>query len=701
MKFTQQEIKYYLAFIVPIFLVMLFLLYKNTFFNRSKNTETLKEHQKQIKLTNLDTCYELENDYQYKLCDYYIASSFQTPILGNLHYDYISIDAIIETLKAGARFIEIPICQADVSLESQPVIATAEGGNKTITSLNTLSLDEAFIKIKEFAFRNLDASYINYPLFIHLDLHTENTYTLNNIAEIIEDRFKQILLDPKPYNKLPISLEKLCNLLNKIVFFGTGNYYHSKLKNIIVPTGELFQKINYKDLGKYDVRPDDFLTKEYGNLLSSKIQERNHQHFINSYQEIQDKIVSEEDNYDLEQILKKDSKVIRQLNSFNKFGLTVVYPNESNDVLPTNYDFMESFSYGCQFVCMNYIKSDKFIKEYIDLFKTSSFRLKPGRLRYEKVDIVLPDMNLDLTNQKIMETATMDNLNSNFLNKHVNKLITISPLSIPNNYLTAVEDNLLFETRFNENSLDINNCFIVKKAISGNDIPQIYLVSPINNTVITLNNNKVFTLQKYSSTNKKQHIYPINPANLSNNNDETSFQIVDPEENVRLTFSNKILRGIPKSIEPSVQNNSTFRIKDVNSQVVIRFVSINKKVLKSYQSNNVVLMNDKLSNATKYILKPLDKSKRNLVGDFFHLQNKNTGNYLFVDESGYLIEKPNFDSFNSNNYKFVFEEENGFYVIENQGRYLNIVKNQLQLKDKAKSIGTSKFFRVKINYELL
>jgi hypothetical protein len=149
------------------------------------------------------------------------------------------------------------------------------------------------------------------------------------------------------------------------------------------------------------------------------------------------------------------------------------------------------------------------------------------------------------------------------------------------------------------------------------------------------------------------------------------------------------------------QNNSTFRIKDVNSQVVIRFESINKKVLKSYQSNNVVLMNDKLSNATKYILKPVNESKINLVGDFFHLQNKNTGNYLFVDESGYLIEKTNFDSFNSNNYKFVFEEENGFYVIENQGRYLNIVKNQLQLKDKDKSIGTSKFFRVKINYELL
>lgn len=701
MKFTQQEIKYYLAFIVPIFLVMLFLLYKNTFFNRSKNIETLKEHQKEIKLHNLETCYELENDYQYKLCDYYIASSFQTPILGNLHYDYISVDAIIETLKAGARFIEIPVCQADVSLESQAVIATAEGGNKTITSLNTLSLDEAFVKIKEFAFRNLDASYINYPLFIHLDLHTENTYTLDYIAEKIEDRFNQLFLDPKPYYKLPISLEKLCNLLNKIVFFGTGNYYHSKLKNIIVPTGELFQKINYKDLGKYDARPDDFLTKEYGNLLSSKIQERNHQHFINNYEDIQEKIISEEDNYDLEQILKKDSKVIRQLNSFNKFGLTVVYPNESNDVIPTNYDFMESFSYGCQFVCMNYIKSDDYIREYINLFKSSSFRLKPARLRYENIDIVLPNMNIDLTNQKIMETATMDNLNSEFLNQYVNKLIAISPLSIPNNYLTAVEENLIFETRFNESNLDINNCFIVKKAISGNDIPQIYLISPINNTAVTLNTNKVFTLQKYSNTNKKQHIYPINPANLSNNKDECSFQVVDPEENVRLTFSNKVLRGIPKSINPSAQNNSTFRIKDIDHQLLVRFVSIDQKVIKSYQSKNVVLTNDKLSKATKYIVKFVNDSKANLVGDFFYLQNKKSKNYLFIDESGYLIEKSTFDSFNLNNYKFVLEEENGFYVIENQGRYLNKVKNQLQLKDKAKSIGTSRFFRVKLNYELL
>lgn len=702
MEFTKDEIKYYLAFILPIFLILLVLLYRNTFFYRSKNLDLVKEHQEDLEMKNLETCYELDNDFQYKLCDYYIASSFQTPCLGNLHYDYVGIEAIVEVLKAGARYIEIPICQEDIKLESKPVVATAEDGKKIITSLNNLKLETVLNKINEFAFKRNDSTSVNYPLFIHLKIHTDNIFTLNQIAEKIEEVFKNKILNPKPYQKLPISLEKMCNLVNKIVFFGTGQYFHSKLKDIIIPTGELFQTLNYQDLGKYDVKQDDYLTKQYGNLLSSKIQERNHQHFIDSYQEIQDRIISEEENYDLETQIKKDSKVIRQLNSFNKFGLTIVYPNSTNDVIPSNYDFMESFSYGCQFVCMNYIKSDKYIKEYIDLFKESSFKLKPGRLRYEKIEISLPDMNQDLTNQSVLNAATMDNINNNFLNKYINKLITISPLAIPNNYLTAIEKNLLFETKLDDSKIDINNCFVVKKGESGNGIPQIYLLSPVNNFVISINDNNVFVLEKYNqSLIRHQHLYPINPVNLSNEVNEVSFQLVNPETNLRLTFNNKTLRGVPKSVEPSVQNNSTFKIKEIKSSVIIQFTTVDRKILKANSNGNVVLFSNNISKATKYIIKPIDNAKRSLVGDFFYLQNKMNGNYLIIDESGYLVEKVFFDEFMSQNYKFVLEDENGFFAIENQGRYLNKVNNQLQLKNKADSIGTDKLFRIKVTYDLL
>ena len=37
-------------------------------------------------------CYQQDVKYQFKLCDYYISSSYMTPCVGNQHYDYISID---------------------------------------------------------------------------------------------------------------------------------------------------------------------------------------------------------------------------------------------------------------------------------------------------------------------------------------------------------------------------------------------------------------------------------------------------------------------------------------------------------------------------------------------------------------------------------------------------------------------------------
>ena len=154
MKFTQEEIKFYLAIIVPILLILIFLLYRNTFYHRSKNVDIIKDYQKDVKSKNLETCYQLDNDFQYKLCDYYIASSYQTPCLGNLHYDYVGIEPIIEVLKAGVRFIEIPICQEDIKIDSLPVIATAEDGTeKVITSLNTLNFEKTISKIKEYIFK--------------------------------------------------------------------------------------------------------------------------------------------------------------------------------------------------------------------------------------------------------------------------------------------------------------------------------------------------------------------------------------------------------------------------------------------------------------------------------------------------------------------------------------------------------------------
>jgi hypothetical protein len=704
--------KYYLAIFVPILLVLLYLLYRNTFFKRSETIKETIDYQKQLELKNIKTCYQLENDYQFKLCDYYIASSFMTPSLGNLHYDYVGIEAIIQTIKSGARFIQLPICQLNVEIDSPPVIATAEEGKKVITSLNTLDIRPTLQEIKKHAFKKMDETSLNYPLFIHLNLHTDNPHTLNKLADIILDEFENKLVLPKPYYKYPIALEKLCNLVNKVVFFSTRGYADTKLKKIVVPTTRLYQELNYQDLGKYDVDEEEFNTETYGNLLSSKIQERNHQHFKDKYSDIQEKITSEnEDNpFYLKDEIKSDDKVIRQLNSFNKLGLTIVTPNQSNDVIPSNFDFMEAFSYGCQFVLMNYSKKDKHMNNYIDIFKETSFRLKPARLRFEKMEIVLPDTNSDYESETILSSSPVTKLNTPFLNNYINKVITIQSIAVPNNYLTSVESNLLFETVVNSKDLTLKNCFIVKKGNQGGDTPSIYLQSIHNlKMIVTVNDDEAFYLQPLrKNLYHNQHFYPILPLELDSDdsyNDTTSntvlLQLTEPRNKKYLTYYNKLVKATHDDNSASKSNNITFKIEEHPHQILIQFITLNGKGIVSYQSGNVTLTEGGVSKSIKFILQPVNHDKLNLIGDSFFLQNSRNNKYLKVNTDGFLTEEVGVNNQESSSYRFLLIKEKGLYSLQNQEQYLNHDDTVLKFKNKSESIGVGKLFKIKINYQLM
>lgn len=706
-----QNKKFFLAIVVPILIVTLYLLYQNTFFKRNQDIKEIIDYQKKVELKNIKTCYELESDYQYKLCDYYIASSFKTPSMGNLHYDYVGIEAIIKTINSGARFIQIPICQLNVDNDSPPVIATAEKGKKLITSLNTLDVRTTFHEIKKHAFKKKDETSLNYPLFIDLNLHTDNPYTLNMLADIILDEFENRLLLPEPYYKFPISLEKLCNLVNKVVFFSDINYYNTKLKKIVVPTKKLYQELNFQDLGKYDVDEEDFNTQIYGNLLSSKIQERNHQYFIDEYQDIQEKITSEnEDNpFYLQGELENDNKVIRKLNSFNKLGITLVQPNTSSDVIPTNFDFMEAFSYGCQFVLMNYSKKDKHMDNYIDTFKETSFRLKPSRLRFEKIDIVLPDTNSDYESQEVLKSSVGDKLNTEFLNNYVNKVITIQSSAVPNNFLTAIESNLIFETIINSNNIKPENCFIVKMGNQGADTPSIYLQSIKNlKMIVTVNDEDAFYLQPLKKNlSHYQHFYPIISTNVDTEDiykDTTSnnvlFQLTDPRTKKYLTYNNKLVKATPDDNSSSKSNNITFKIQEQSYNIIVQFVTLTNKGFVSYQSGNVSLISGGLSKSTKYILEPVSSEKLNLVGDLFYLRNTRNNKYMKVNVDGFLTEEVGVNNQESGMYQFLLTKDKGFYIIQNGEKILNQDDKVLKFKTKPESIGANKLFRIKINYQL-
>ena len=172
----------YLMIAIPLLLFLIYIVYKYNFSSRSTNVISNLDYDTIVELEPLKQCYEIDPTQQYKLCDYYISSSYMTPCVGNLHYDYVSLDMIIEVLKSGARYIQIPICESDITVNAIPVVGTAVYGQRLVTSLNTLDIKSVLNTILTTAF-TINNKKINYPLIIHFVLNTSNKFTLNILAQ--------------------------------------------------------------------------------------------------------------------------------------------------------------------------------------------------------------------------------------------------------------------------------------------------------------------------------------------------------------------------------------------------------------------------------------------------------------------------------------------------------------------------------------
>ena len=206
----------YLIIMIPVIFLLCYFVYKYNFNMRTETSLNSMGYKDKLALEKMPQCYELDKTMQYKICDYYISASFMTPCIGNQHYDYLSIDMILEVIQSGARYIQIPICESDISPQAIPVVATAEYGQKIITSLNTLDVKAVLNAIRITAFK-INKQIINYPLIIHLILNTRNQYTLNILNDNINEILSDIIISPTLYTKTPIYLEKMCNVLGKII----------------------------------------------------------------------------------------------------------------------------------------------------------------------------------------------------------------------------------------------------------------------------------------------------------------------------------------------------------------------------------------------------------------------------------------------------------------------------------------------------
>lgn len=277
----------------------------------------------------------------FRLCDFYIASSFKSYLPCTNYYDYASIDSIIKVIECGARYIQLDIMNNNFNPDTDPVICNGnEVGNWHYTT--SLSFDDTIKKIVAVAFNGSLLTNPSDPLFIHLNFKTwGNKSTINKCAHILKKYLNYKFMPVEfayqgRFSSTNISTALIKQFIDKVIIITTGDISNTDMDEISNITSE-------KGLNLREVSYDDILN-----------------------------------SYDLNEITE-----------FNKKNLTIVNPNFTGRT-KQNFNYLTPYYTGCQFIAMNYTSPDKNMLEYIDRFKSNSILLKPYKLRYHPVSIQQP-----------------------------------------------------------------------------------------------------------------------------------------------------------------------------------------------------------------------------------------------------------------------------------------------------------------------
>jgi hypothetical protein len=705
------NLKTYLMVAIPILVIIIYIGFKYNFNARNVSSIAAMSYPTQIAPTNLQNCSSLDISMQYKLCDYYISSSYMTPCVGNQHYDYVSVDIITQVLQSGARYIQIPICESDVGPNAIPVVGTAQYGQRVVTSLNTLNAQQVFNVIRANAFL-LNNAKINYPLIIHLILNTTNPYTLSVLADYIRLTLSDKLCNVSKYAKFPIALEKLCNLLGQIILVATPEYVGTKLEPYIVPFSNLYESYYYGELAAQTLPTGSAYTNTYNNRLSTKQQTKSNATFKAKYPSL-DYVIN---NYSsIGSAILEDKEILNNLTNFNKVGLTLVKPHNPADVVSANYDPTEAVYNGCQFISMNFQINDDNMKNYIKIFQESSFILKPASMRFSEAEAPTTDL------MKVY--SAISPADSRVVNKlyyeYNNLLIALESYSTPGDYLTQVESNLRFNPgtvitrdKFDNKTynIGINQCFLIKKStvsMGTADIPM-FLTSPTYNNYLISQTGNSFNLeeQKNKKTDLYQQSFVFESSSIKDADDLELYlmRTITLQNPVYLANQN----GLPSTYayNPAVeaQNNMSFIIHVVPFNIQLKLITLYDGSMKSMPGGIVGVLENNNTDGTGYILEaaftPVQSggANFNFLKDQFFMRNAAAGTYLSYDSNtGFLYDRPGKPSSKG---IFNIKSNNGFFSLVNSAsEELILYQNNLLKFVKPDTISSNEnLFKIAVSY---
>jgi hypothetical protein len=730
------NLRMYLIIMIPVIILLCYFVYKYNFNSRTLDTITNMNYKQSLQLSNLPNCYEIDITMQYKLCDYYISSSYMTPCVGNQHYDYISTDMIVEVIQSGARYMQIPICEADISPQATPVVATAQYGQKVITSLNTLDVRTVLNIIRSNAFKLSSNNYTqpknqptstnpstsnsssnssivnNYPLIIHFILNTNNSYTLGELAKIIEETISDILVDAAKYSSFPIFLEKMCNLLGKIIIFATPEYQGTSLEKYVIPSKTMFEVYHYSQLNNLNISSNDAYTSKYYNKLSTTQQIKNNKNFKQKYPSL-DYIIQNTNT--IGATILNDKDILNNLTQFNKVGMTMIKAQNYTDVISSNYNPADAIYYGCQFITMNFQVNDDNMKNYLKIFKNSSFVLKPGSMRFSEKEEPLPDL---LSIYKSV-TPKNNNIINDIYNNYYNCLIALEPYSLPKTYLTQTDTNLSFSIgstvtrdKFSaiNNKIGLEQCFLISKSSVGtgnNDVPIFLKPAKRVDMLITLNGN-YFDLKEKAKTkanlNKQSFYFEKSKVNDNTTDGKLiSLRTIDPNNTMFLAFENKKTKAYPSSSLVEAQNNMSFILHVIPFAIQIKLITLFDGSVKTMSGAILGILENNTTDGTGYLLEAVNKNTSknfNWAKDQFYMKNSITNTYVVYDSNTYIL----YDNATNPNSNCIFNltMANGFYVLLNsKGQNLILFQNNLlKFTDANQIVSNENLFKIDLQYIL-
>ena len=156
----------------------------------------------------------------YRLCDYYIASSSYSVFPGSNVYDYVSDQVIPLIIKAGARLVELDIYSDD---NNKPVVGLKSEKLGVDYAYNTVSLDACCVAVANNAFNSISSPVSSDPFILSLVFHTNKADVINAASEIIKTTCRPHLLDESyGYQRKNLAIEPICNLQRKLIIVSGG-----------------------------------------------------------------------------------------------------------------------------------------------------------------------------------------------------------------------------------------------------------------------------------------------------------------------------------------------------------------------------------------------------------------------------------------------------------------------------------------------